>query len=131
MGVKEQINDFLSNHIELRTNMGIYNLDEEEIKSIKEAIEDIEIKVFTGSWCPDCRLQVPRFFSIIMALGDEDFSLEIIDVSRDMNDENNLTEILCVMAIPTFIFFKKGEELGRIIERPKGRMEEDILEILE
>jgi thiol-disulfide isomerase/thioredoxin len=97
---------------------------------IKEKIEDTEIKVFTGDWCPDCRINVPRFFSIIMALDDADFGLEIIEVSRDMSDESNLVERMGVMAIPTFIFFKDGEELGRIIENPRGRMEEDMVEIL-
>jgi thiol-disulfide isomerase/thioredoxin len=130
MGAKEQVFDFLSSHPELRANVGIYNLDKGVVESIKENIEDVEIKVFTGSWCPDCRVNVPRFFSIILAMDDEDFGMEIIEVSRDMSDENNMAERLGVMAIPTFIFFKDGEELGRIIENPQGRMEEDIAEIL-
>ncbi len=131
MGAKEQVYDFLSSHPELRANVGIYNLDKEVLKSIKEHIEDVEIKVFTGCWCPDCRIHVPRFFSIILALDDEDFGLEIIEVSRDMIDENNMSEKLGVMAIPTFILFRSGVELGRIIENPQGRLEEDMAEILE
>ena len=130
MGAKEQVYDFLSSHPELKANVGIYNLDKEVVKSIKEHIEDVEIKVFTGNWCPDCRLQVPRFFSIILALDNEDFGLEIIEVSRNMGDENNMAEKLGVMAIPTFIFFRDGVELGRIIENPQGRLEEDIAGIL-
>ena len=130
MGAKEQVFDFLSSHPELRANVGVYNLDKEVVKSIKEHIDDVQIKVFTGNWCPDCRIHLPRFFSVILALDDEDFGVEIIEVSRDMSDENNIAEKLGVMAIPTFIFFRDSVELGRIIENPQGRLEEDIAEIL-
>lgn len=130
MGLKEEIFEFLSNNPELRANMGLYNPDREVLDKIKEKIEDIEIKLFTADWCPDCRIQLPRFFSVLLALGDEDFALEIIEVDRNKKDDSGLSEMMGVMAIPTFIFLKDGMELGRIIERPKGRMEEDIAEII-
>ena len=130
MGYKEEIFEFLSSNPELRANMGLYNPDSDVLQKIKENIEDVEIKLFTASWCPDCRIQLPRFFSVLLALEDEDFALEIITVDRSKMDDSGLAEIMGVMAIPSFIFIKNGEELGRIIERPKGRMEEDIAEII-
>lgn len=130
MGFKEEIFDFLSTKSELRANMGLYNPDREVVERIKEKIEDIETKLFTADWCPDCRIQLPRFFSVLLALGDEDFALEIIEVDRNKKDDSGLSEMMGVMAIPTFIFLKDGVELGRIIERPTGRMEEDIAEII-
>ena len=130
MGYKEEIFEFLSSNPELRANMGLYNPDSDVLQKIKENIEDVEIKLFTASWCPDCRIQLPRFFSVLLALEDEDFALEIITVDRSKKDDSGLAEIMGVMAIPSFIFIKNGEELGRIIERPKGRMEEDILGIV-
>jgi thiol-disulfide isomerase/thioredoxin len=130
MGANEEIFDFLSNNPELRANMGLYNPDREILGKIKENIEDVEIKLFTASWCPDCRIQLPRFFSVLLALEDEDFALEIITVDRSKRDDSGLAKLMCVMAIPTVIFLRNGKELGRIIERPKGRMEGDILEIV-
>jgi thiol-disulfide isomerase/thioredoxin len=130
MGFKEEIFDFLSTKPELRANMGLYNPDREVLEKIKENIEDMEIKLFTADWCPDCRIQLPRFFAVLLALEDEDFALEILEVDRSKQDESGLAEMMGVMAIPTFIFMKDGQELGRIIERPQGRMEEDIAEIL-
>lgn len=130
MGVKEEIFDFLSGNPELRANMGLYNPEREVLDRIKESIEDVEIKLFTANWCPDCRIQLPRFFSILLELENKDFALEIIEVDRKKMDDSGLAERMGVMAIPTFIFFKNGEEMGRIIERPKGRMEEDIAGII-
>jgi thiol-disulfide isomerase/thioredoxin len=130
MGFREEIFDFLSSNPELRANMGLYNPDKEILEKIKVKIEDVEIKLFTANWCPDCRIQLPRFFSVLLAMEDADFALEIITVDRSKMDDSGLAEIMRVMAIPSFIFIKNGEELGRIIERPKDRMEEDILAIL-
>jgi thiol-disulfide isomerase/thioredoxin len=130
MKAMEYIIEFLSSHPELRSNIGLYDPSKETMDTIKQNIEGMEIKVFTAEWCPDCRINVPKFFSILMALEDSDFSLEIIEVKRGMTDENNLAEKMNVMAIPTFIFLKDGKELGRIIEHPKGKLEEDMAEIL-
>ena len=42
----------------------------------------------------------------------------------------NYEEGMNIEKIPTFIFFKHGQELGRIIEKPKVSLEHDMLEIL-
>jgi thiol-disulfide isomerase/thioredoxin len=130
MGAMETMKEFLSTKPDIEKNMTLYNPDQEVVGGIGPLLEDIEVKLFTANWCPDCRIQLPRFFSVISTLGDPDFGLEIFEVDRSKMDELGMAEGLGVMAIPTFIFFKNGEEMGRIIERPKGRMEEDILEIL-
>jgi thiol-disulfide isomerase/thioredoxin len=130
MGVKDKIFDYIYRNPELRANMGLYQPDREVLGKIKENIQGFEVKVFTASWCPDCRVQLPRFLAVLLALEGEDFGLEIIEVDRSKKDGTGMTERWKVMAIPTFIFLKDAKELGRIIERPRGRMEEDILEIL-
>ena len=35
-----------------------------------------------------------------------------------------------VLAVPTFIFFRNGDEIGRIIERPNDKMEREIAKIV-
>ena len=130
MGVKEQIYGYLSAHPELRASVGLYDPDRDLLQRIGDDIKETEIKVISGNWCPDCRIQVPRFFSVILALNHGDFGLEIIEVDRNKMDGNKMAEMMSVLAIPTIIFFRNGKELGRIIERPKCRMQDDILEIL-
>ncbi|UCG70688.1 MAG: thioredoxin family protein [Thermoplasmata archaeon] len=130
MGVKEHINDFLSAHPKFRANVGTYDPNKDILKKIGDKIKGTKIKVFSANWCQDCRIQIPRLFSVIIALDHGAFELEIIEVDRSKMDENKMAEAMNVLAIPTFIFFRNGEELGRIIEGPKGRLEEDILEII-
>jgi thiol-disulfide isomerase/thioredoxin len=131
MGVKEGVYQYLSAHPEFRANVGLCKPDHDILERIKAKIEEMNIKIFCADWCPDCRVQLPRFLSVILALEDVDIDLEIIEVDRDKVDGQGMAEKFDVLAIPTFIFMRDGEEIGRIIERPKESMETDILEIIE
>ena len=42
----------------------------------------------------------------------------------------NETEGLNIEKVPTFIFYKNGIEIGRIIESPEKSIEKDFLKIL-
>ncbi len=130
MGASQKIYDYLSDHPEFRAIVGLYHPDNDAIEDIKTKIEDVEIKVFCGDWCPDCRVQLPRFLSVILALKEEGIDIEIIEVNRAKVDSFGKAEEFNVRAIPSFIFLRDGEEIGRIIERPKENMEEDIIKIV-
>jgi hypothetical protein len=39
--------------------------------------------------------------------------------------------VIQVSNIPTFIFFKDGKELGRIIEKPVVTLEDDLAKLLQ
>ncbi|UCE37060.1 MAG: thioredoxin family protein [Thermoplasmata archaeon] len=130
MSAKEVIFNFLSGHPEYRANVGLYDPELEVLSQIKSRLEDIQIKVFSADWCPDCRVQLPIFFSVILALDEDEIELEILEVTRDKMDEGGLADDLDILAIPTFIIMRSHKEIGRIIERPKESMEKDLAEIL-
>jgi thiol-disulfide isomerase/thioredoxin len=130
MGTKEQIEDFLSKYPEYRPSIGLYNPEKDVIQNIRANLEDLEIKIFYGEWCPDCRTQLPRFLSVILALDEENIELEFIEVNRDKKDGLGKAESMNVLAVPTFIFLRGGDEIGRIIERPNDKMERDIAKIV-
>lgn len=130
MGTKESIERFLGEHPYYKENAIGSTPDLKSLSRIKENIKDISIKVFHGDWCPDCRAQLPPFINILMTLENDDIELEFIETGRSMVDGLGKAQEMNVLAIPTFIFLRKGKEIGRIIERPKGRMEEDIAEII-
>ena len=76
-------------------------------------------------------MQLPRFLSVILALKEEGFDIEIIEVNRAKVDSFGKAEEFNVRAIPSFIFLRDGLEIGRIIERPIDTIEGDIAKILE
>lgn len=131
MGTKRQIGKFLSKYPEYKTSVGLYNPEKYVIEKIRGNLEDLEIKVFYGEWCPDCRLELPRFISVINVLDTDDMDIEFIELKRNKNDWIEKANEHKVFAVPTFVFFRYGNEIGRIIERPRVSMEWDFAEIVQ
>ncbi len=93
--------------------------------------DDISITVVLGTWCPDSRREVPRFMKIIDLWGFPMERMRFIGV--DINKVAPLEDyfLLQIERVPTFVFFRKNVELGRIIEVPVASLEQDMEMILE
>ncbi|MBK9447841.1 MAG: thioredoxin family protein [Bacteroidetes bacterium] len=46
-------------------------------------------------------------------------TVEIISVDTTKKDEKKLAQAVGLKKIPTFIFYQGGDEIGRIVEKPK------------
>ena len=111
-----------------------YSPDENAIKDLQSNLNDYKITVFMGTWCGDSKREVPRFYKIIEALEFPENQMELIALSNDFNlykqspqhEENGLN----IHRVPTFIFYKNGKEVNRIVEHPVESLEKDILKIV-
>ena len=72
-------------------------------------------------------MNVPVFFRVIDLAAFDNQNIRIFCVDRTKTVEKMELEI---EKVPTFIVYRKGEEIGRIIESPIKSMEEDLYEIL-
>lgn len=97
----------------------------------KNLLNQITIKIFMGTWCHDSKREVPRFYKILNTLNYDQTNLQIVGLNKDKKGYFNDYSYLNIKNTPTFIFFKNDEEIGRIIERPKGSLELQIQNILE
>jgi thiol-disulfide isomerase/thioredoxin len=84
-----------------------------------------------GSWCSDSRREVPRFYKILDRLKFDQNKLTLFCVDRSKKDSADDTSKLNIESVPTFIFYRKEKEIGRIIESPKETLEKDIQKIVE
>ncbi|MDP2036230.1 MAG: thioredoxin family protein [Ignavibacteria bacterium] len=107
-----------------------YAPDSVVVDKIKAIEPTCKIKIVMASWCGDSKREVPRFYKIMDAAGYDYKSFELVCVDRDKKCEEGEVDKLDIKFVPTFIFSKNDVELGRIIEMPKGKLEEDILEIV-
>ena len=109
-----------------------YNPDTSIIEKIKPLLDDISITIVMGSWCGDSQEQIPKFYKIISLLNFDENKIKLIAVDRKKHarEYDALVQSLNIELIPTFIFYKNGKELGRIIESPQETLETDILKIL-
>ena len=107
-----------------------YKVDQQTAKKIKKALKNITIKAFMGTWCGDSKRETPRFYKVLEAAEFDLKSLEMITVNRGKRTPDNLQKDLNIIRVPTFIFYKKGKEIGRYVEYPRVTLEKDILKIL-
>jgi len=100
------------------------------IEKLKAKINKYDIKIVFGSWCGDSKLQVPRFYKILDLLDFNKSQLETIGVDRNKNALVVNIASLNIELVPTFIVYKHGEEIGRIVESPVKSLEDDLLKII-
>lgn len=111
-------------------NYKAYTPDITTISRLKENLKGISIKGFMGTWCGDSKRNVPRFYKILEETGFDESYFELVTVGRNKKTPDNLQEGFDLLRVPTFIFYKNGEEVGRFVERPRETMEKDILKIV-
>ncbi len=93
-------------------------------------LDKVTITIVMATWCPDSRREVPGFYRILDELGIPDESVTLINVNTDKLVPGEDLTSLNVAYVPTFIIYRNGEEVGRIIESPDDSLEEDMLKIL-
>lgn len=108
-----------------------YQPEEKTVKKIEKNFNGVSVLCFMGTWCGDSKRETPRFYKI-METAKFDFTknFKLIALNRAKKTPDNLQKEYDILRIPTFIFYKKGEELGRYVEYPRESMEKDILKII-
>ena len=108
----------------------LYEVDIETAEEIKTGFEDLEIKLVMGTWCSDSRREAPRFYKILDEMEYPFENISLINVNKEMTGLANEVEGMEIHFVPTFIFYKNNEEIGRIVEMPYESLEKDMLEIV-
>jgi thioredoxin 1 len=80
---------------------------------------------FWAAWCPPCRLMNP----VIEELAGEHPELRFVSIDADANHQTVIDH--GVLSMPTFIVFRDGHEVARLVgSRPKRRMAGELEEAL-
>lgn len=108
----------------------MYEVDSTTAEKLKPELKDVNIEVVMGTWCSDSRREVPRFYKLLDKIGYPAEKVTLINVDRNKHGKGSEVDSLNIDFVPTFIFYKNGKELGRIVETPYDTFQEDILEIV-
>ena len=104
-------------------------LDSEISKNLK----DYQVKVFLGTWCGDSRQWVPQFVQLWENSGLAADQLDFIALHNDgdqyKRSPQEFEKGLNIHRVPTFLFYKNGEEVARIVESPKTDLITDVSQI--
>jgi thioredoxin 1 len=80
---------------------------------------------FTAAWCPPCRVMKP----VLAELAAERPDLRVVQL--DVDEEQRTAAQYGVLSMPTFILFRNGSEVKRLVgARPKRRLEAELAEVL-
>ena len=107
-----------------------YIADENIVKQLKKKLHSVKILIVMGTWCGDSKEQVPAFYKILDDLKFSGSEVEIISVDRKKLAGDVDVSGLNIERVPTFIFYRDGRELGRIVEKPSSTLEKNMLLIL-
>jgi thiol-disulfide isomerase/thioredoxin len=109
-----------------------YVPDASAIAAIRANADGVAVLLIVATWCPDSKREVPRFFAIMEGAGIRESQLTMVGVDRTKKDAEGLTEKWGVTRVPTFVFFRNGQEIGRVVERtPAGAtLEAEIARVL-
>lgn len=83
-----------------------------------------------GTWCGDSKRETPMFYKLLDEVGFKEKNLTLITVDRSKSKPEELVSGFNVVRVPTFIFYRGGQEIGRYVERPRESLEKDILKIV-
>ena len=93
-------------------------------------LNQISIKIFMGTWCHDSKREVPRLYKILDELYYDYENFEIIGLTKDKKGYFQDYATFGVTNTPTIIFYRNDVEIGRIIEEPKGSLEDQMARII-
>jgi thiol-disulfide isomerase/thioredoxin len=119
----------ITDSIWYRENYNEESASSEALKNINKFSKEVTVEVFFGTWCDDSRYWVPSFIGLIdkTELADQ-VSLVAVPRSKKTAETAKLKEI--IERVPTFVFWRDGEEIGRIVEAPEVSLVMDMIEIL-
>ena len=107
-----------------------YKVDTAAVQNLADSLKGVKITIVMGTWCSDSRREVPRFYKILDKIKYPSNDVTLITVGRDRKGRGEETKGMDIELVPTFIFYRNGKELGRIVESPKVSLEKDMEKIL-
>ena len=80
---------------------------------------------FWAAWCPPCRAMHP----ILEKLAAERDDLRVASIDCEVNQV--ISARYAVLAMPTFVLFRGGQEVLRLVgSRPAGRLRQELDQVL-
>jgi thiol-disulfide isomerase/thioredoxin len=105
----------------------------DSLKTLGKSITGIEIEVYLATWCGDSHDHVPTFTAVLDEVKRvarvEPKSVKYYGLSKKKTYDG-YTNPRSIDRLPTFVFFRNGKEIGRIIETPKKSILEDVIGIV-
>jgi len=105
--------------------MRFYEPYRQAVEALRAQGQGVEVVAVFSVFCGRCRVQVPRLMRV--AAEAQNLKARYLAVPGVID---STMERYRVRFLPTFIVLRDGREIGRITERPRASIEEDLVAIL-
>ncbi len=100
-----------------------------DINKLKRLKKKTDVVCLFATWCPTCKLTVPRFLKIMQLINKGTYNIRYIGIAMGGSEPAHFLDKYG-HDYPAFIFFRKGKEIGRITGNPVQSMEREMYDIL-
>lgn len=107
-----------------------YTPDKASLETIEKNINDYDLVLFLGTWCPDSHREVPRIYKILEQTGYDMDKIKTYALNHRMQSEDHDEKDLNITNVPTLIFYKDGKEVNRFVERARENIAKDMAKIV-
>ncbi len=83
------------------------------VSRLRAQTEDVQVKVFFGSWCSACKQLVPRIMKVHEQLEGSKIKLDYYGLPKGFGGEPEASR-MDIHSVPTGVVFVDGQEVGRI-----------------
>ncbi len=116
-----QYESFSSSYQEFEVKSG-------QTEQVKQWPSSLKIDVYFGTWCHDSQREVPHLLKALQVNSEIEVTLLALDYQK--SEPQGRAKQADIKYTPTFVVSFAGKEIGRIIERPKESLVDDITAML-
>lgn len=114
-----------------RKGFSRYNPNKSIVNELENKLSPYSFIVFGGTWCPDTRNLLPKFYKTIEEAGVPKDNTKLYLLNYYKKSKGGIEERYNITSVPTFVVLKRGKEVGRIEGHVNRSIEKDLLKIIE
>jgi thiol-disulfide isomerase/thioredoxin len=115
---------------EYREGMKAYTPDAAAIAFLKKYGKPVEIDAYFATWCPHCKIYMPKLLRAMKDTGNQKITLNLVGVPKGFGEKNGPWSGKNVTAVPTIIVKVEGREITRMGAHEGAVPETELVDIL-
>lgn len=108
-----------------------YSPDVLVVSNLKQHATGLGVIIFAGSWCSDTHVNMPKMIKVLQEMGVGSNQIEVIMLDFKKQSLWFNAGVFNITNVPTFIFFKNGKMVGKIVEQFNTSAEQDLQDLLQ
>jgi thiol-disulfide isomerase/thioredoxin len=112
-------------------NLAAYQPKTDALDALKKVSEPVLIEIYFATWCSDSKAHVPALFKVLDLADNPLLQAAYTAMPRAKAERSRFIPAdRAIDKLPTFVVFRDGKEMGRIVETPAHSVEEDLAALL-